>query len=79
MQNVVEKIATKSASLPAELQHEILDFVEFVSVKRGKEKGSGKAFKSVRGILNRDLSGLDHDLVEIRREMWGGFPRGESK
>ena len=79
MQNVVEKIASKSASLPADLQHEILDFVEFVSVKRGKAESSGKAFKSARGILNRDLSGLDDDLTEIRREMWGGFPREESR
>lgn len=79
MQNVVEEIANKSASLPAELQHEILDFVEFVSVKRRKAKSGGKAFKSVRGILDRDLSGLDDDLTEIRREMWGGFPREGSK
>ena len=69
MQNVVEEIVSKSASLPTGLQHEILDFVEFVSVKRGKAKGSGKAFKSVRGILDRDLTNLDKDLAEIRREM----------
>ena len=79
MQNVVEEIASKSASLPTELQHEILDFVEFVSVKRGKTKLRGKAFESVRGLIDRDLSGLDEDLTEIRREMWERFPREESE
>ena len=79
MQNVVEEIASKSASLPTELQHEILDFVEFVSVKRGKAKPRGKAFESVRGLIDRDLSGLDEDLREIRREMWERFPREESE
>lgn len=79
MPNVIEEIASKSASLPAELQHEILDFVEFVSVKRGRTRGSGKAFESIRGILGRDLSKLDEDLAQIRREMWGSFPREASE
>lgn len=79
MQNVVEEIASKSASLPAELQHEILDFVEFVSVKRGKASRRGKAFKSVRGMLDRELDNLDDDIAEIRSEMWSNFPREASE
>jgi len=78
MPNVVEQIASKSASLPAELQHEILDFVEFVSVKRDRNK-SGRAFESVRGLIGRELNGLDEDIVDVRREMWGNFPREASE
>ena len=73
MTNIVEEITVKSASLPFELQHEILDFVEFIAQKRGETKRS--PFRSVRGILKRDLSNLENDLAEVRREMWQNFPR----
>lgn len=79
MQNVVEEIASKSASLPAELQNEILDFVEFVSVKRGTTRPRAKAFESIRGLIDRDLGKLDEDLREVRREMWKNFPREVSE
>ena len=73
MTNIVEEITVKSASLPFELQHEILDFVEFIAQKRGETKRP--PFRSVRGILKRDLSNLENDLAEVRCEMWQNFPR----
>ena len=78
MENVVEQIAAKSASLPTELQHEVLDFVEFVSDKN-RRRSAGKPFETVRGIINRDFLHLEEDLAEIRDEMWGKFPREEPK
>ena len=74
MTDLVQEIATRSASLPADLQHEVLDFVEFVSEKRVPQR---KSFESDRGILHADLSHLEEDLVEIRKEMWNGFGEGD--
>ncbi len=39
MSSVVEKIASKTAELPLELQKEVLDFVDSVSAKGGKANG----------------------------------------
>lgn len=73
MTSVVEEIAAKSASLPSELQYEVLDFVDFVSDKGRRVKTTGTPFQSVRGIINRDLPNLENDLAEVRDEMWGNF------
>ena len=79
MTNVVEEIAAKSASLPPELQNEVLDFVDFVSDKGRRRSTSGAPFTSVRGILKQQLPNLDKDLAEIREEMWSGFPREDAE
>lgn len=79
MTNIVEEITVKSASLPADLQHEVLDFVDFVAGKRHRIKTNKAPFTSVRGILKRDLSNLDEDLAEVRREMWENFPVEDAK
>lgn len=72
MTNIVEKITVKSASLPSELQHEILDFIEFIT---GRNRAAKRPFRRARGILKRDLSNLENDLADVRREMWRNFPR----
>lgn len=77
MATIVEEIATKSASLPAALQHEVLDFVDLVAGRAGSVKST--PFRTVRGSLKMDLSNLDKDLAEIRREMWRNFPREDSE
>ena len=77
MTNIVEEITVKSASLPFELQHEILDFVEFIANKKSVTKNP--PFRSVRGLLKRDLSNLENDLAEVRREMWQNFPREDAE
>lgn len=79
MTNIVEEITVKSASLPADLQHEVLDFVDFVAGKRRRIKTNGAPFSSVRGILKRDLSNLVENLAEVRREMSGNFPGEDAK
>jgi hypothetical protein len=77
MTDIVNEIAIKSASLPSDLQHEVLDFVDFLSTKDRPVKTA--PFKSVRGILNRDLTNLEEDLADVRHEIWANFPREEPK
>ncbi len=85
MTNLVEEIAVKSASLPFELQREVLDFVDFVAHKRIASSnqietiGTSPPFRSARGILKRNLDNLESDLTEARREMWQNFPREETE
>lgn len=77
MTDIVNEIAAKSASLPSDLQHEVLDFVDFLSAKDRPVKTP--PFQSVRGILKRDMANLEEDLAEVRHEMWADFPREEPK
>ena len=85
MTDLVEEITVKSASLPFELQREVLDFVDFVAHKRTKASNQTETtekklpFRSVRGILKRNLENLENDLTEVRREMWQNFPHEESE
>ena len=76
---LVEEITTKSATLPYVQQQEVLAFVEFKLQQSQPVKTTEKKtpFRSVRGILNRQLNHLDEDLEEVRREMWANFPREE--
>ncbi len=74
MTNIVEEITVKSASLPFDLQHEVLDFVDFITGKRPSVNSSQTGFQTVRGTLKRDLPNLEEDLTQIRHEMWGNFP-----
>jgi hypothetical protein len=77
--DLVKEITAKSASLPPQLQHEILDFVDFVTDKQSRVKTNGKPFKTVRGILTHDLPNLESDLAAVREEMWHKFPAEDSK
>lgn len=79
MTNIVEEITVKSASLPSDLQHEVLDFVDFVAGKGRHGKAGKTLFQSVRGILKREMPNLEEDLAEVRREMWGDFPGEDVK
>lgn len=76
--DIVKEITNSTNALPFDLQREVLDFVEFISHKHNAAKP--RSFKSVRGILkHRAWDDLESDLKEIRREMWGDFPREEPK
>ena len=60
-------IKQRCLPLPAQQEHNARQITE-EPIKRPR-------FKSVRGILNADLSNLEEDLAEIRAEMWKNFPR----
>jgi len=74
--NLVEQIAKKASNLPVEAQQRALEFVE--SLER-ENTAAKKPFRSVKGVLRADLSNLEQDLAEIRREARGNFPREEPK
>jgi hypothetical protein len=78
-ESIVQEIADKTAALPLELQHEVLEFVEFKLQRIGQVGRSKRPFRSVRGILHNKLEHLDEDLAEVRREMWQNFPREDPK
>ncbi len=87
--NLIEVIATKTATLPLEKQREVLDFVEFVLQRtqpgQTPEPGANPEakkppFRSVPGALARP--GVDvtpDDIAQVRREMWQNFPREEPR
>lgn len=79
---LVEEIAVKSATLPLAKQRVVLDFVNSLISPETSTETDMQAneppkppFKSMRGILNRQLKTLEEDLAEVRREMWQNFPR----
>lgn len=81
MNNLVEEIAAKAASLPLEQQREALAFVEALTQRAAQTNPalptSPRSFQSIEGIIPRRIERLDEDLAEVRREMWRNFPREE--
>ena len=70
--SIAEQVVEKVRELPADKQQEVLDFVDFLSVRNGTTRPR----RSLRGLwkdLNVDIT--KEDIAEARREMWGNFPR----
>jgi hypothetical protein len=63
--NLAEKIAEKASHLPVEAQRKALEYVEALEREVTLEK---KPFRSVKGVLQADLSHLEKDIAEIRRD-----------
>ena len=72
--DLVEKIAKKASSLPVEAQRKALEYVESLEQEEASER---KPFRSVKGVLQANLSNLEQDITEMRREVWQNFPREE--
>jgi len=69
---IEQAVLEKLRDLPPEKQKEVLDFVDFLTVKNGPKK----PLRSLRGLwedLNIDIT--EEDIAQARREMWGNFPR----
>lgn len=67
-QTIIEDVQ----DLPPEKQQEVLNFVKQLKARVASRKPS----RSLKGILarpGRDITA--EDIAEIRREMWGNFPR----
>ena len=73
---LVEKIAKKASNLPVEAQRKALEYVESLEREETLEK---KPFRSVKGVLQADLSNLEKDIAEMRSEALRNFPREEPK
>lgn len=67
-QDIMEKLR----ELPVDRQREVLDFVEFLQSKN-KRNDPNASLKGIWSDLDIDLS-ID-DIADIRKEMWGDFPR----
>jgi hypothetical protein len=74
--DLVKKIAEKASGLPPEAQQKALAYVESLEREETSEK---RPFRSVKGVLQADLSNLEDDIAEMRREAWRSFPRQEPK
>ena len=74
--DLVKKIAEKASGLPVEAQRKALAYVESLE---HEEASVRKPFRSVKGVLQGDLSNLEAEIAEIRREAWHNFPREEPK
>jgi hypothetical protein len=74
--DIVEKIVKIASRLPVEAQRKALRFVESLEPEETIEKPA-KPFRSVIGILQADLSNLEQDIADIRRESLSNFPREE--
>ena len=67
-QSIVEKLKT----LPEEKQQEVLDFIEFIQQK-AEAKRPRRSLKGLWADLGVEIN--EEDITQIRREMWGNFPR----
>lgn len=66
--DVIEKLK----SLPPDKQQQVLDFVEFLQQK-STPKRPRRSLKGLWADLDIDIT--EADIEEVRREMWGNFPR----
>ena len=68
---IEEQVLDKLRALPPERQREVLDFVTRLKGERGKASRRGLA-----GLwASLHLSVTEEDIDQVRREMWGAFPR----
>jgi len=65
--------AGKTPQLPVE-KKQVLDFVETLE-KKATSPGRRRSLKGLWADLGAEVS--PEDIAEARREMWGGFPRGD--
>jgi hypothetical protein len=70
--SIEKSVLEKLLKLPAEKQKEVLDFVEALE-KKGDERRPRRSLKGLWADLGVQISA--DDIAEVRREMWGGFPR----
>jgi hypothetical protein len=64
--------------LPTEKQQQVLDFVRFfkqqIPIKaESPSQTTRKSYKGMWADLGVDIT--DEDILEVRQEMWGNFPR----
>lgn len=70
--SIKETILEKLETLPFEQQQEVLNFVKRLQRKSQKESHH-HSIKGLWANLNVDIT--SEDIAEVRREMWGNFPR----
>ena len=72
--SIEKTVLEKLLKLPVKKQKEVLDFVESLE-KKARSKGRRHSLKGLWEDLGVEISA--EDIAEVRRETWGGFPRGD--
>ncbi|MCE7984005.1 MAG: DUF2281 domain-containing protein [Caldilinea sp. CFX5] len=72
-----EAVLEKLRVLPKSQKQQVLDFVEFLAVKKHKpaKKAANKRARLLGKYAHLQISLETGDLLEARDEMWGQFPR----
>ncbi|HQK91982.1 MAG TPA: DUF2281 domain-containing protein [Armatimonadota bacterium] len=71
---LVEALLERLRTLPPEKQREVLDSAEFLA----QQSTPRRPKRSLEGLCaDLDIHITEEDIAEARREMWGGFPRGD--
>lgn len=70
--SIEKTVLEKLLKLPVDKQKEVLDFVETLENKP-QTPHRRRSLKGLWADLGAEIS--PEDIAEVRREMWGGFPR----
>lgn len=70
--SIEKSVLEKLLKLPVERQKEVLEFVESLEKNAGPQRRR-RSLKGLWADLGAEIS--PEDIAEVRREMWGGFPR----
>jgi len=72
-----EAVLEKLRVLPESQKQQVLDFVDFLVVKKGKpaKKTATKRPRLLGKYAHLQIALETSDLLEAREEMWGQFPR----
>jgi hypothetical protein len=72
--SIEKSVLDKLLKLPPDKQKEVLEFVEALE-KQSRSPGPRRSLKGLWSGLGTEVT--EEDITEARREMWGGFPRGD--
>jgi len=73
--SIEEMILEKLRALPPEKRQEVLDFAQFLEHK----SASSRPLRSLKGLwADLGIQITEEDIAEVRREMWGNFPKESS-
>ena len=62
----------KLQELPPDKQEQVLEFVRDLA----QQNGAKQPLRSLEGLwADLDIHITEEDIAEVRREMWGNFPR----
>ena len=71
---VQQEILERLSPLPPAEQQEVLRFARTLSARKGNPQGQPRT--SLMGLLaGRGIDVTADDIAQVRREMWGDFPR----
>jgi hypothetical protein len=68
-----QQVLEKLRDLLPEKQKEVWDFVDFLNEKNGGAKKPRRRLRGLWADLNIHIT--EEDIAQVRREMWGSFPR----